>query len=208
MKMTGYRPLITWLRNHIRCRAIRGDGKLICCGKAICDVAKNTDICLEQDLIMGANLRKGSRAESYLKLRKGSKMHVKGRFQVFFGASIEVFEDAELTLGKGYVNTGGAIACAKSIVIGEGVYIGRNTYITDSDHHRLLDNQGKCQNEPREVKIGNHVLIGYGATVLKGVTIGDGAIIAAGAVVVKDVPKNCVVAGVPARVVREGVVWK
>ena len=45
------------------------------------------------------------------------------------------------------------------------------------------------------------------AIILKGVTIGDGAIIAAGAVVTKDVPAKCVVAGNPAKVVRENVIW-
>lgn len=46
-------------------------------------------------------------------------------------------------------------------------------------------------------------MIGANATILSGVTIGDGAIIAAGAVVTKDVPQNTIVAGVPARVMRE-----
>ena len=59
-----------------------------------------------------------------------------------------------------------------------------------------------------QVVIGNHVLIGYGAVVLKGVTIGDGAVIAADAVVTDDVPAGCMVAGVPAKVIKEGVVWK
>jgi acetyltransferase-like isoleucine patch superfamily enzyme len=45
------------------------------------------------------------------------------------------------------------------------------------------------------------------AIILKGVTIGDGAVIAAGAVVTKDVPPDAVVAGNPARVVKEGVEW-
>ena len=46
------------------------------------------------------------------------------------------------------------------------------------------------------------------ATILKGVTIGDGAIVAAGAVVTKDVPPKCIVAGVPARIIRENIDWK
>lgn len=46
------------------------------------------------------------------------------------------------------------------------------------------------------------------ATILKGVTIGDGAIVAAGAVVTKDMPAYSLVAGNPARVIKENVIWK
>jgi acetyltransferase-like isoleucine patch superfamily enzyme len=43
--------------------------------------------------------------------------------------------------------------------------------------------------------------------ILKGVNIGNGAIVAAGAVVTKDVPPNCMVAGVPAKIIKENVKW-
>ncbi|MDR1847439.1 MAG: acyltransferase, partial [Bacteroidales bacterium] len=43
--------------------------------------------------------------------------------------------------------------------------------------------------------------------ILKGVTIGDGAIIAAGSIVTKDVPPQCIVAGVPAKVIKENIKW-
>lgn len=58
------------------------------------------------------------------------------------------------------------------------------------------------------MKIGNKVWIASGAMILRGVTIGEGAIIAAGAIVSKDVPARCMVAGVPAKVVKENVYWK
>ena len=57
--------------------------------------------------------------------------------------------------------------------------------------------------KPSSIKIGNDVWIGSNATVLAGVTIGDGAIIAAGAVVTKDVAENTIVAGVPAKYMRD-----
>jgi len=208
MSLVGYRPFRTWFVNNKIHKVVTGTGKILCCGNAVCDVADSSIINLKQDLIIGSNLRKGSCAESYLKVKENGKLNINGRFQVFFGGSIEIFPNAELTLGKGYINTGGAIACAKSITIGDGVFIGRNTYITDSDHHCILDEDGKILNEAKPVTIGNHVLIGFGAVVLKGVSIGDGAVIAAGSVVTKDVPPGCVVAGVPARVVKEGVIWK
>lgn len=55
----------------------------------------------------------------------------------------------------------------------------------------------------KPVRIGQNVLVGANAVVLEGVQIGDQAVIAAGAVVTKDVPANCVVAGVPAKVIKK-----
>ena len=46
-----------------------------------------------------------------------------------------------------------------------------------------------------------------GVTILKGVTIGEGAIVAAGSLVNKDVPPHCLVAGIPAKVVKSNVSW-
>lgn len=50
--------------------------------------------------------------------------------------------------------------------------------------------------------LGRNVWVGAHATILPGVTIGDNSVVAAGAVVTKDVPANCVAAGVPASVVK------
>ncbi|MGE0090592.1 MAG: DapH/DapD/GlmU-related protein [Bacteroidales bacterium] len=53
------------------------------------------------------------------------------------------------------------------------------------------------------VKIGNNVFIGVNAVILRNVTIGDNAVVGAGAVVSKDVPPATVVAGNPARIIKE-----
>lgn len=53
------------------------------------------------------------------------------------------------------------------------------------------------------VRVGDNVLIGANAVVIEGVQIGSGAVVAAGAVVTQDVPEKVVVAGVPARIIKE-----
>ena len=53
-----------------------------------------------------------------------------------------------------------------------------------------------------DIVIGDDVWIGYGATIMSGVKIGQGAVIAAGAMVTKDVPPYAVVAGVPAKLIK------
>lgn len=56
--------------------------------------------------------------------------------------------------------------------------------------------------------IGNHVYIGAGAKVLGPIKIGSNVVIGANAVVVKDVPDGCLVAGVPARILKSGIMMR
>lgn len=53
--------------------------------------------------------------------------------------------------------------------------------------------------------IGDNVYIGSGAKILGPIHIGDNVVIGANAVVVKDVPSNCVVAGIPAKIIKTGI---
>ena len=53
----------------------------------------------------------------------------------------------------------------------------------------------------RDIVLGDDVWLGANVVVVAGVTIGSGAVVAAGAVVTKDLPENCIAAGVPAAVI-------
>ena len=55
----------------------------------------------------------------------------------------------------------------------------------------------------KRVRIGHDTWLGHGSTVLPGLTVGDGAAVGAGAVVTRDVAPYTIVAGVPAKPVRE-----
>jgi serine O-acetyltransferase len=83
------------------------------------------------------------------------------------------------------------------VVVGETAVIGDNVSILQGV---TLGGTGKAE-EDRHPKIGNHVLIGAGAKVIGNIKVGDCARIGAGSVVVKDVPPNVTVAGVPAKVI-------
>ena len=144
------------------------------------------------------------RYRSELRLADHSRLICRGRFKLYQGASIYVAPGAVLELnGKhGIMNTNSTLNCFKHIIIGDDCGIGDNVTISDSNHHSI---DGKDPVAP--VTIGNHVWICSNAMITAGVTINDGAVVAAGAVVVEDVPAHCMVGGVPAKVIRENVVW-
>jgi acetyltransferase-like isoleucine patch superfamily enzyme len=117
-----------------------------------------------------------------------------------FGSSIS----RDITMGSyGYIGKGATI-CEK-VRIGNYTMLATQVSIIGGDH--LFDKPG-CpiifSGRPylKETIIGNDVWIGHRAIIMAGVTIEDGAIVAAGSIVTKDVPACSVVAGVPARVIR------
>lgn len=87
--------------------------------------------------------------------------------------------------------------------IGDYCMIGPNVLITTVGHPLSPKARREKKAVSAPIKIGNDVWIGGNSTILPGVTIGDNVVVAAGAVVTKDVPSNCLVGGVPARVIRE-----
>ena len=72
----------------------------------------------------------------------------------------------------------------------------------------MIKKENDANNKTKPIFIGDHVWIGANSTILKGVSIGDGAIVAAGAVVTKDVKPNTIVAGCPAKEIKEIKEWR
>ena len=101
------------------------------------------------------------------------------------------------------------ITSSNKIVIGDNVLFGKKVTVTDNSHGRC-DNLDELSFHPiirdvfskGAVIIKDRVWIGDKATILPGVTIGEGAIVGANSVVTKDVPDNCIVAGIPAKIIK------
>jgi maltose O-acetyltransferase len=89
------------------------------------------------------------------------------------------------------------------IEIGDNLQMGPAVQIYTATHPLEADVRRSGLEYARPVNIGHDVWIGGGAIILPGVTIGDRSVIGAGSVVVHDVPAAKVVAGNPARIIRE-----
>ncbi len=93
--------------------------------------------------------------------------------------------------------------------IGDGLLTGRFVIISDNNHGGMSKEEAIQTPLERELKskggisIGNNCWIGDKASILGGVHIGDNVIIAANSVVTHDVPNNCIVAGVPAKIISQ-----
>jgi maltose O-acetyltransferase len=112
--------------------------------------------------------------------------------------------DAVIALGcDNYINNNSVLCAMESIRIGSKCMIGDLVAIYDCDFHEI-NPAGRFHGMgvARPVIIGNNVWIGSRAMILKGVTIGDNSVIGAMSLVTKEIPANCIAAGVPAKVIR------
>ncbi len=136
----------------------------------------------------------------------GDDVRVEGKSSFIFASILP--EKPRLEIGSGtYVNHNCSFIAARRISIGERVLIAPDVTISDSPGHSLDVSRRRLglpprADEIRPVSIGDDVWICSGVSILPGVSIGDGSIIALGSVVTRDIPANCLAAGVPARVVR------
>jgi acetyltransferase-like isoleucine patch superfamily enzyme len=68
----------------------------------------------------------------------------------------------------------------------------------------MIDNKMKLDGyTTAPIKIGNNVWVGDKSTILKGVTIGDNVVVGANTLVNKDVPDNCVIGGIPFKILKQ-----
>lgn len=141
----------------------------------------------------------------------GANTHIKGELLTFgHGGKIEIGDYCFIGL-----NT--FIWSGLSIKIGNRVLISHNCNVFDNDTHPINPNERHKQfiqiityGQPKnidlndeEIIIEDDVLIGANSIILKGVKIGKGSIVGAGSVVTRSVPPFTIVAGNPAKLIRE-----
>lgn len=166
----------------------------------IAEVGANLNVCSRANCVADGpgRIRIGDDCRVY------GMLHSQGEGRISIGNRTCIYERSEI----GSVN---------SIRIGSCVIISNHVHIYDNNNHPTSPKTRRemCQNgfegeawrwthaDAAPIVIEDNVWIGEYAAVLKGVTIGTGAIVASHAVVTKDVPPYTIVAGNPAKIVKE-----
>jgi len=190
--------LPVWLTHRVRLKSLKGK------------------VILKADAIRRGMITIGFQHVSINDINEYSLWNVEGRVifkgRAGFGAGskIAVGESATLSFGNQFLMTARSeIACFKEIHFGNHCLLSWNILIMDTDAHPVYDQENQQINADAPIKIGNKVWIGCRSTILKGAAIADGSIVGANSVVHKIFNhNNCIIAGNPARIVKENVHWK
>lgn len=129
---------------------------------------------------------------------KGTELYIEKS-----NGSISIGEHTRI-LGKTHL----AVLEGTNLQIGKDCLFSSDIHFRTGDSHSVLDMQGRRINASEDITVGDHVWFGTKATVLKGAVISPHSIVGACALVSgKFQEPHCVLAGVPAKVVKHGVDW-
>jgi len=120
------------------------------------------------------------------------------------GAFVEIQKNA--SVGKNCKISSHTFIC-EGVTIEDNAFIGHSVTFVNDSYPRATTSDGQMQTE-KDWKVERTLVkkgasIGSGSTILANVVIGENAIVGAGSVVTRDVPPNTIVAGAPAKVLRE-----
>lgn len=116
----------------------------------------------------------------------------------------------KICIGSGCGISGSTIYAMKEITIGDNVLIGGNCKIIDNDFHPLPASQRICQKvediKVSPINIGDGCFLGANSIILKGTILGKNCVVGAGSVVTGVFPDNVIIAGNPAKIIKENKV--
>lgn len=151
------------------------------------------------------------RSERYAMLKDlfahvGTNCSVADDFICGFGCNISLGDNVSINYRCTLIDCN-AITVGNNVLIAPCVHINTATHPVDWRERSNLDFASDprayfCKTQAKPVRIGDGCWIGAGVTIIAGVTLGDNVTVAAGAVVTQSFPSNCLIGGVPAKVIR------
>lgn len=126
----------------------------------------------------------------------GERFIINQPFRCDYGCNIYLGEDC-------FINFNCTILDEAKVTIGDNAFLGPNVSIYTACHPLEVDKRNQFIEWAEPVTIGNNVWIGGDVSILPGVSVGDNVVIGAGSVVTKSFPSNVVIAGNPARIIKE-----
>lgn len=151
-----------------------------------------------------------------IRLMQNAQLVLEPNTKATIGTVFSVWPNKKLEIGAGTsISHGVMINTRCGMRIGRNCLIAREAMLMDYDGHPIFNSVTPSKEEYSEryggkaepITIEDNVWIGFRASIMKGVTIGAGSIVSANSCVYQDVPPNCIVAGNPARVIKEGISW-
>ncbi len=127
----------------------------------------------------------------------------------FYGQGIQpvslytLNENSRIDIGNNCTLNGTSLRCVSNISIGNDCVFAPDVKLIDHDHPLSIHERHSTNYISAQITIEDNVWVGYNVVILKGVKIGKNSIIGAGSVVAKDIPENCVAAGIPAKVIKK-----
>jgi len=133
-----------------------------------------------------------------------------GKCKIGKASKIEVGKKGMLVIGENFlISAKSKLICHKQITIGKDCVFAWDSLIMDTDYHEIYDHDSNIINEDKAITIGNKVWIGTRSTVLKGASIPDNTIIAANSLITKAYhTTDTILAGSPAKIIKENITWK
>lgn len=127
---------------------------------------------------------------------KVNNVHIEAPFQFSYGSNIHF-------AGKFYANRNCFFSDSSDIYFGKNILLGPGVQIYTENHPIDALSRLKKGHYVFPVRIEDNVWIGGGSIINPGVIIGENSVVASGSVVTKSVPPNCLVGGVPAKVIKK-----